>query len=105
MAYRKFKPEFKRQVVEQWRSGQKRIAQVCRRYQLSDTLVRRWRQELEERGPKAWESSSRENGELAAAQRRIAELESALGRTSMELDFLRRALKRAGIPFPPELKQ
>lgn len=104
MAYRKFEPEFKRRVVEEWRSGEKRMAEVCRQYQLSDSLVRRWRQEYEERGPSAWESASRENGELAAAQRRIAELEAALGRSSMEVDFLRRALKRAGIPFPPELK-
>ncbi len=105
MAYRKFEPKFKRQVVEQWRSGEKGIAQICREHQLADSLVRRWRKQLEERGPSAWESSSRENGELEAAQRRIGELEAALGRTSMEVDFLRRALKRAGIPFPPELKQ
>ena len=105
MGRRIFKPEFKRQVVEEWRSGQKRIAEVCRQYQLSDTLVRRWKQELEVRGPDAWKSSSQDSGELAAAQRRVAELEAALGRSSMEVDFLRRALKRAGIPFPPELKQ
>ena len=82
MARRKFKPEFKRQVVEEWRSGQRRIAEVCRRYQLSDTLVRRWRQELEVRGLDAWKSSSPDSGELVAAQRRVAELEAALGRSS-----------------------
>ena len=32
--------------------------------------------------------------------KRISELEGALGRTSMELDFMRRAFKRAGLPFP-----
>jgi len=30
MAYRTFKPEFKRRVVEEWRSGQKRLAEICR---------------------------------------------------------------------------
>ncbi len=105
MARRRFKPEFKRRVVEEWRSGEKGIAQICREHQLADSLVRRWKQELEVRGPDAWKSSSRDSGELVAAQRRVAELEAALGRSSMEVDFLRRALKRAGIPFPPELKQ
>jgi putative transposase len=104
VGYRKFEPKFKRRVVEQWRSGEKGIAQICREHQLADSLVRRWRAEYEERGPNAWESAARRDVELEAAQRRVAELEAALGRSSMEVDFLRRALKRAGIPFPPELK-
>ncbi len=41
MAYRKFKPEFKRRVVEEWLSGEKGIAQLCRQYELADSLVRR----------------------------------------------------------------
>jgi transposase len=104
VGYRKFKPQFKRRVVEEWLSGEKGIAQICRQYELADSLVRRWRQEYEQRGPNAWESAARRDGELKAAQERIAELEAALGRTSMEVDFLRRALRRAGVPFPPELK-
>ncbi len=104
MAYRKFKPAFKRRVVEEWHSGAKRMAQVCRQYQLSDSLLRRWRKEYEEHGPNAWDCGSRDDAELTAARQRIAELEAALGRSSMEVDFLRRALKRGGIPFPPELK-
>jgi len=31
----------KRRVVEEWLSGEKRIAEICRQYQLSDSLVRR----------------------------------------------------------------
>ncbi len=104
MGYRKFKPEFKRRVVEQWLSGEKSVAQICRQYELADSLVRRWREEYEQRGPNAWESAARRDAELEAAQRRIGQLEAALGRATMEVDFLRRALKRAGIPFPPELK-
>jgi transposase-like protein len=45
MAYRTFKLEFKRRVVEEWCSGQRRMAEVCRQYQLSDSLVRRWRED------------------------------------------------------------
>ena len=105
MAYRKFKPEFKRRVVEEWVSGGKRMAEVCRKYKLSDSLVRRWRKEYERKGPGAWEAGNDSNGELTAAEQRIAELEAALGRATMEVDFLKRALRRAGIPFPCELKQ
>lgn len=104
MGYRKFKPEFKRRVVEEWVSGGKRIAEVCRKYKLSGSLVRRWRKEYERKGPGAWEMASESNGELAATEQRIAELEAALGRATLEVDFLRRALTRAALPFPPELK-
>jgi transposase-like protein len=104
MAYRKFKPEFKRRVVEEWVSGGKRIAEVCRKYKLSDSVVRRWRKDYERKGPGAWETASESNGELAAAEQRIADLEAALGRATLEVDFLRRALTRAGLPFPSELK-
>jgi transposase-like protein len=104
MSYRKFKPEFKRRVVEEWLSGDQRIAQICRKYQLSDSLVRNWRKQYEKRGPDAWDAPDESDGELAAAEKRIAELEAALGRATMEVDFMKRAVKRFGIPFPPELK-
>ncbi|MBW1688544.1 MAG: transposase [Deltaproteobacteria bacterium] len=104
MSRRKFKPEFKRRVVEEWVSGGQRIAQICRKYQLSDSLVRNWRKQYERDGPEAWDPPVESDGELAAAERRIAELEAALGRATMEVDFMKRAVKRLGIPFPPELK-
>jgi transposase-like protein len=53
MAYRKFKPEFKRRVAEEWLSGGKRIAEVCRKCKLSDSVVRRSRKEYERKDPGA----------------------------------------------------
>lgn len=41
MGYRKFKPEFKRRVVEEWVSGGGRSAEVCREYKLSGSVVHR----------------------------------------------------------------
>ena len=38
--------------------------------------------------------------ELEQAQQRVEQLEGALGRTVMELDFMKRCFKRAGLPFP-----
>ena len=68
MAYRKFKPELKRRVVEERTSGSKRIAEICRKYQLSDSLVRRWRKQYEKRGARTWGPPEEGNGELAAAR-------------------------------------
>ena len=71
MGYRKFKPEFKRRVVQEWLSGEKSVAQICRQYELADSLVRRWREEYQQRGPDAWESAVRRDGELETAQRLV----------------------------------
>lgn len=40
---RSFSREFKLQVVRQLVTGEKRLAQVCREYDLCETLARRWR--------------------------------------------------------------
>jgi transposase-like protein len=80
--------------MRQLRTGEKRISQVCREYQLSETLVRRWREQYEQQGEAAWPAT----GPLAVAadpEQRVRELEAALGRLHLENELLRRALKQA----------
>ena len=86
MAPRTFRPEFKRRVVEEWVSGSKRIAEVCWRYQLSDSLVRNWRKPYEAKGPSAWDPPREGDGEWAAAEPRIAELEAPGGQRDLGAD-------------------
>lgn len=91
---RSFDREFKLQVVRQWISGEKRLALLCREHQLSETLVRRWRQQYEQDGETAWPDAADRVVEPDAGQR-IRELEAALGRAHLEIELLRRALKQA----------
>ena len=91
---RSFDREFKLQVVRQLLSGEKRLAHLCREHQLSETLVRRWKEQYEAQGEAAWP----EFGSLVVtpdAEQRIRELEAALGRAHLENELLRRALKQA----------
>ena len=91
---RSFDREFKLQVVRQWTSGEKRLAQLCREHQLAESMVRRWREQYEEQGQNAWPEAA----DLVVepdAQQRIRELEAALGRAHLEIELLRRALKQA----------
>jgi transposase-like protein len=67
MAPRRFKPECKHRAVEEWVWGGKRIAEICRKYQLSDSLVRKWRKQYEAKGPSAWDAPSEHHGERTAA--------------------------------------
>jgi len=104
MAHRRFSPEFKQRVVEDILAQRRTMAQICREHNLSKTLVRQWRQEYEVRGPVAWKPAAETKAARAAAERRVAELEAALGRATLENEFLQRALKRAGLPFPPAVR-
>ena len=98
---RSFDREFKVQIVRQLLSGEKRLAQLCREYQLSETLVRRWKEQYEQHGEDAWPETSLLPGEQDPGAR-LRELEAALGRAHLENELLRRALKAAEKGgFPP----
>jgi transposase len=91
---RVFEREFKLQVVRQLISGERRLSQLCREHRLSESLVRRWKEQYEQEGEGAWP----EVGSLLVerdAEQRIRELEAALGRAHLEIELLRRALKQA----------
>lgn len=91
---RSFDLEFKLETVRQLRSGEKRLSQLCREHQLSETLVRRWKDQYEAHGELARPAT----GPLASVadpERRIHELEAAVGRLHLENELLRRALKQA----------
>lgn len=100
MAGRKFSAQFKLQIVREFESGEKRLSQICREHSLGDSLVRRWLQQYRERGADAFRTEDPRAEELLTAQKRIAELEAALGRATLENDFLKRCVKRANLPLP-----
>jgi len=95
MKKRVFSREFKLDVVRQLISGQKRFAQLCREHNLCETLLRRWREQYERDGEHAWLDPKAGDASLRDAEARIAQLEAALGRATLENEFLRHALKTA----------
>jgi len=83
---RRFSAAFKRQVVEEVLAGAATMAQVCRRYELCQTVVRTWKQQYAQ-------------GRLAEADgvgqdqaQRIQELERMVGQLTMENALLKRAV-------------
>jgi len=93
-AKRSFDREFKLQIVRQLLAGEKRLSQLCREHSLSETLVRRWKEQYEQDGEQAWPEVASLVIERDAEQR-IRELEAALGRAHLEIELLRRAVKQA----------
>ena len=100
---RVFTREFKLSVARQLVGGQRRISQVCREHSLCESVVRRWKIQYESGGEEAWTQSARCSAVVAVAStleeqavltNRVKELEAALGRAHLEIEFLKLALEK-----------
>lgn|SRR5438552_12186670 len=94
---RTYTREFKLTIVRQLLSGEKRMAQICREHNLAEVVVRRWRDQYESQGEEVW---IKRLDNLPAVHidpdAKIAQLEAALGRAHLEIEFLRQVLEKKG---------
>jgi len=84
---RSFNLEFKRQVVEELLSGESRPAQLCRRHNISASLLYHWKKQY---------SRGRFNNEPtceAALKDRVDKLERLVGRLTLENEFLKKGVQ------------
>jgi transposase-like protein len=86
---RSFSLEFKRQVVEEMLSGQSRPAQICRRYEISSSLLYHWKRQYG-RG----KFNNEPTGE-AALRDRVEKLERLVGKLTLENEFLKRGVQNS----------
>jgi len=84
-----FSLEFKRQTVEELLSGESRPAQICRRYNISSSLLYHWKRQYSQG------KFSNEPTEEAALKDRIEKLERLVGRLTLENEFLKRGLQHS----------
>ena len=84
---RTFSQEFKRQIIEELLSGESWAAQLCRRHNISSSLLYHWKKQY---------SRGRFNNEPtqeAALKDRIEKLERLVGKLTLENEFLKRGLQ------------
>jgi transposase-like protein len=86
---RGFSLEFKRQIVAELLSGESRPAQLCRRYNITLSLLYYWKRQYS-RG-----KFNNEPTEQAALKDRIEKLERLVGRLTLENEFLKRGLQHS----------
>jgi transposase len=86
---RSFNLEFKRQVIEELLSEESRPAQLCRRYNISSSLLYHWKRQYS-RG-----RFSNEPTEEAVLRDRTEKLERLVGRLTLENEFLKRGLQHS----------
>jgi transposase len=83
---RAFSAAFKTEIVLALLTGEKTQAEICRQHELSPSLVSLWKDTFLSNASAAFQTRE-QNSEEAA---RIAELERALGRATLETEILKR---------------
>ena len=94
---RRWPAEQKLAVLQEWKNGAP-LEEVCRRYALNAAQMYRWKRSLDQ--------GLKEPGELVpkshvlGLQKRVEELERALGRKALETDVLKKAFELKGLKLP-----
>jgi len=91
---RNYTREFKVNVVQAYESG-KSVAELTREYDIHANLLYKWAQEYRNNPTGAFRGSGHDSKSDTEKESRIAELEQMIGRLTMEVDFLKKALKHA----------
>ena len=94
MAKKTYSREFKLKVVQSVESGELRPAQACREYQIAESILTRWRQEVRLRGAELAFTPLAGPSAPLAYEARIAELERVCGQLAVENAALKKALLR-----------
>ncbi len=85
--YRKFTAQQRLELVIASLCGERSIAELCREHQISESLLRRWRDvALEAAGERL--AGGQDRSIRGEQRKRIAELERALAKKTYELEIL-----------------
>ena len=85
---RNFTPEFKAEVVLEALRGESSQAELCRRHNLSDDQLSKWKQQFIENAAAVFAATDQQSSE---ATERIAHLEQLVGRLAVALDIQKKA--------------
>jgi transposase len=79
---RKFSAEFKAKIALAALRGEVTAAELCRKHQLSDTVISRWKLQLLKSAYQVFASTTPDD----AQRQRIEDLERMIGQLTVELD-------------------
>ena len=100
-APRKYDREFKLQVCRQWMAGERSCAQLMREHGIASGVLYRWRTAYLQYGEEAFQGQPGTPGEPGVDQtevmlrQRIADLEQALGKATLENMILKKGRRLA----------
>lgn len=97
---RRWKPEDKLVLLEEWRNGTP-LEEVCRRHGVAAAQMYKWRRDVEKGLKDKGEMVPK--SQIASLQKKVEDLERALGRKSMEVDVFKKIFELKGLRLPEGL--
>jgi transposase-like protein len=89
MKRRQIDPDTKLAAVLEGLKGESSIAEICRKYQISESLYYRWRDKFLEAGSRALASRNGSSPEVSM-KARISELERIIGKQAVKIEILKK---------------
>ncbi|MDL2238737.1 transposase [Bacteroidales bacterium OttesenSCG-928-K03] len=105
---RSFSESFKRKKVFEIESGQSKISDICKQYQVSHTSVHKWLKKYSSMSSKKERlivETESDTLELLNARKRIAELERIIGQKQIALDFKDKMIEIAEDMYGVDIKK
>lgn len=88
---RQHSAQFKFEVVMTMLRGEQTVAEVCRQYDITESLAYKWRDQFLEQAPDIFKDQRQKDQATADKEARIAELERLVGRLTLEKEILEQA--------------
>lgn len=95
---RRYSEEFKRQIVSDFEGGKYSVMQLEKLHGLSNQLIYNWiykYSKFNEKGYRVVENKDSSGTKVKALEARIKELEGAVGRKQMSIDYLEKMIELA----------
>jgi transposase len=105
---RVFSEELKRKIVKEIEQGKANIATVCREYSVSDVSVYKWLHKYSsylQKGVKVVLELNSEGYKSKELEKRVKELEAAVGRKQLEVEFLNKLIDIANEQLGIDIKK
>jgi transposase-like protein len=106
--HRKYSIEFKKKIVSDFESGKFSVCQLEKLYGISNTVIYRWIYKFStfnEQGVRVIEMRDSSSKKMKELEARIKELESAVGRKQIQIDYLEKMIDIAKDELDIDIKK
>ncbi len=105
---RRFSESFKRKKVQEIESGQTKISEICRVYQIRRNSVDNWRHKygsMQQKKERLIIETDSDTLKVIELQKRVAELERIIGQKQIEIDFKDKMIDLAEEVYNVDIKK
>jgi transposase-like protein len=106
--HRRYSEEFKRAIVSDFEGGKYSVLQLAKLHGIGDQLIYNWiykYSKFNEKGYRVVENKDSSGTKVKSLEARVKELEGAVGRKQMSIDYLEKMIELAEAELGIEIKK